>query len=88
MLCSNSKFILGNSRSFYNCVQFTLYNMCDTDSQQQLGQMVDSYNNTADNHQPGAAHDMKDAMQGFIESTCFQSQTSENETSGGDSAKN
>jgi len=61
--------------------------MCDTDNRQQLSQMVDSYHITAENN-PDAARDMKDAMQDFIQNTSFQSQTSENETSGGDSAKN
>ncbi len=58
--------------------------MSDTDVQQ----MVDQYHVTADNHQPDAANDMKNAIQDVIENIGFQSQTSENEASDGGSKQN
>ncbi len=74
------KLIVENSGNICNCIQFTLYNMSDSDNQQQIRQMTESYNNIADNHQPDAARDMQYAIRDLIQNTGFQSQTAEKET--------
>ncbi len=53
-----------------------------------IQQMVDQYHVIADNQQPDAANDMKNAIQEVIENIGFQTQTPENESSNDDSKKN
>ncbi len=60
--------------------------MPDSDSQQ-LSQMAEYYNIIADNQQPDAARDLRNAMQNIIENNSLQSRTSENEKTDDDSKK-
>jgi hypothetical protein len=56
--------------------------MPDGDSQQ-LSEMTGYYHNTADSNQPDAANDMRGAIYDHICNTMFSTQTSLNESGGG-----